>query len=126
MISIFIVNQNRNKCERLEKVTYDLNYDDKTLDALEEIYNRIYPKRYNWGSTENCLRGIKKEQDRYLTYNKCKKIFRIYVNGNLFAVYNDVIKGSKVFDEILEEIKANSNIFDLSEKKYEEGETSKN
>lgn len=126
MIKIFIVNQDGDRCEKVDKLWYELNYDDETLGALKEINDRLYAKVYNWGSTENCLNAIKREQSEYLTYNKCKKIIRIYVNGNQFAIFKDMFRGMKVFDEILDCLKENGNLFNLSEKKYWEVETSKN
>ena len=118
MIHIFIVNQDGDSCVKVDKLRYELNYDDETLEVLKEINDRLYAKVYNWGSTESCLNGIKREQSEYLTYNKCKKIMRIYVNGNCFAIFKDVVIGFKVFDEILNCLKENGNLFNLSEKKY--------
>jgi len=123
---MYIVNQNGDRCENVDKLRYELNYDNKTLDALKKINDKLYAKVYNWGSVENCLNAIKKAQSEYLIYNKCKKIMRIYVNENQFAIFKDVFKGLEVFDIILDCLKANDTLFNLSEKKYLEVKTLKN
>ena len=111
---MFIVNQDNNLCIELKKVRYIIDWDNKVKKELEDIYNRMYPKAYNYGSTDNCLREIKREQDNYIMYHNPKKVLRIYANDELFATYKDIDVGIMMFDKIKEGIGKGDLLMDLS------------
>lgn len=116
---MFIVNQSENQIEKIKQIYYKIDYDDETKMKLEKIYDNMICKSYNYGSTEDCLKQIKKTQDDYINRNDCKKIFHLYVNENKFASYKDISEGKEIFRQIITAIANNENLFDLS---YKEGE----
>ena len=115
---MFVVHQDGNFCVNLKSVSYGIDWDDNTKKELRDIHNRMYSKAYNYGSTDNCLRAIKREQDNFTSSHKSPKVLQIYVNDNLFATYKNVENGLAVYKEILEGLKNNNTLIDLSQNKF--------
>lgn len=113
MRNIFIVSQSGDVCVKVEKIIYTIDYNDETLFDLDKIYKNIYSKVYNYGSEEKCLNMIKMLQNEYVINHNCKKVIRIYVNGEKFAIYDDVEKGLKIYNKILNNIMLGEDLFDL-------------
>lgn len=111
---MFVVNQDGNSCEEAKKIHYIIDYDREVIEDLEKIYRRIHTKVYNWGSEENCLRGIREEQNRYIRNNNCQKVVTLYVNERKFGVYKKINEGKSVFNMITEGIKKGITLIDLS------------
>lgn len=111
---MFILNQGGNLCLEVQKVGYVIEYSDKVKIELDGIYKRRMNNRYYHGSTENCEREIKREQEYYIRDNKIEKEFQIYVNGTRFAIFEDHDIGNKVFRFIIESLGNKTELVDLS------------
>lgn len=111
---MFILNQDGDLCLEVSRVSYSLEYSDNIKLSLNEIYNRKMNNRYYHGSTENCEREIKREQEYYIRDNKIEKEFQIYVNGTRFAIFEDHDIGNKVFRFIIESLGNKTELVDLS------------
>lgn len=111
---MFVVNQDGDLCEILKRVSYEIDWDNKTKKELKDIYSRMYKKAYNYGSTDNCLQAIKREQDSYIFYHNPLKVLRLYVNDTCFGLYKNIEAGRAIFNRIKEGIKNNESLIDLS------------
>ena len=82
---MFIVSQDNTKMYELNNIELHSSYTDDVLKELENIYDSMIVKAYNYGSTENCKNAISEEQESYLRYKN--KMYEIHVNGVKFASY---------------------------------------
>ena len=114
---MFVVNQNGDICVNLEKIHYTIDYDDDINKELTDIYSRIKAKEYHYGSEENCLAAIKYMQDSFILQVKPNKLLKIYVNGNLFAKYQNIENGINIFNNIKQSIINGVLLVDLSNDK---------
>lgn len=111
---MFIVNQDGDLCVEVQKVGYVIEYSDKVKIKLDEIYKRRMNNRYYHGSTENCEREIKREQEYYIRDNKIEKEFQIYVNGTRFAIFENHDNGIIMFKFIIESLSNGAKLVNLS------------
>ena len=111
---MFIVNQNGDECAQIRAVSYYLDYDALVKEKLREIYKKTSGASYHFGSTQRAEQVAKQRQEEYLVQHKCEKILYLLINGNLFAKYEDVEDGKKVFQHILNSIECDRTLVDLS------------
>lgn len=110
---MFIVNQSGDACKKAKTIHYTLEYNEETSKYLHDIYSSRISKAYNYGSTENCLKAIREEQEKFIKYNNCKQILVIHVNGTRFAAYEDINKGKEVFEKMIAELSSAEKLFRL-------------
>ena len=113
-MTMFVVSQDGTKCTELKNVHYVFDYDEKIKEELQQIYDARYDKRYNYGSTDNCLWHIKEAQKEHISYNGYEKVCYLYVNGDVYGTYDDAEEGKSVFENILSFLECGSNLINLS------------
>lgn len=112
---MFIRSQDGNCCIKLESVKIRQEYDDDTEKELQNIYDRMSAYAYNYGSTDNCLKAIEKEQQNYIKNNDIKAVTKIIVNiNNIFGVYKSEDAGKRVYGHIMNALKCEDAFFDMS------------
>ncbi len=109
---MYIINQANNEIAELKSVKIYSCYSAEVQKELSEIFDRMIIKAYSYGTTENCKRAIKKEQEEYVT--KKPKEYKISVNGNDFATYTTETKARHEFNEIKDSIREGKTIHILS------------
>lgn len=111
---MFIVNQDGDTCEHINKVFYYIDYDAETKAELRDIKTKTLNASYHFGSTQRAEQVAKQRQTEYLEKYKCEKVLYLVVNGNEFAKYYDIEDGKKVFNYILNSIEHDRTLVDLN------------
>ena len=111
---MFITNQDGDTCDHINKVFYYIDYDAETKAELRDIKTKTLNASYHFGSTQRAEQVAKQRQEEYLVQHKCEKILYLLINGNLFAKYEDVEDGKKVFQHILNSLECDRTLVDLS------------
>lgn len=112
---MFIKSQDGNICSKIESVKIYQEYDEDTEKELQKIYDRISAKAYNYGSTDNYLKAIEKEKEKFIKNNNVKMITKIKVNGIIFGVYKSEDTGKRIYDCIIDALKCENVFFNMSE-----------
>ena len=111
---MFIVNQDGDTCELINKVFYYTDYDSEVKAELIDIEVKTRNASYHFGSTQRAEQVAKQRQIEYLEKHKCEKVLYLVVHGNNFAKYYDIKDGEKVFNHILNSIEHDRTLVDLS------------
>jgi hypothetical protein len=115
---MFIVNQNKNKIVEFKEAKLYSCYPQEIEKELNAIYQRMYDKVYNYGSTERCLMEIIRYQNDYLysinSSNGEKQIHIIKINDENFAEYKEKDNAKKMLDDLINAISNNETIYQLT------------
>lgn len=104
MINLYILNSNKDKVVEIRSIKCEIDYDDDILKGASELY---YTTNFNKKNNKDALYA----RDNYLNHQV--KIFKLYINNELFETYEDITNGQIKFRQIVNAIKEHQCIIEL-------------
>lgn len=116
---MFLVNKFGDCIIEVNRVDILREYDEKTKEEADKIYNGIMNKIYNYGSTENARNAANKAVKDFVCDKK--QICKIFVNDECFGNYEE--EQCKIaFENIVNSLKNGDRFLDMREFDFPEGE----